>query len=159
MQKWSNCGRKQKRRRDNMKTCELYQEASDDNIPVLLLDIPENGSMCIQADNGQCFIGMDSSMIEDDAIHRVHLAHELGHCKTGAFYNRWAVRDVRQKHEYRADKWAIQKMIPAPELDRAVANGCTTIWELSDHFDVTEDFMRRAVCLYIYGNLSTSLYF
>lgn len=142
-----------------MKTYELYQEASDDNIPILLLDIPENGSMCIQADGGQCFIGMDSSMIEDDADYRVHLAHELGHCKTGAFYNRWAVRDVRQKHEHRADKWAIQKVIPEAELDQAVADGCATIWELANRFNVTEDFMKKAVCLYTYGNLATNLYF
>ena len=142
-----------------MKTCELYQEASDDNIPVLLLDIPENGSMCIQADGGQCFIGMDSSMIGDDAAHRVHLAHELGHCKTGAFYNRWAVRDVRQKYEHRADKWAIEKVIPETELDKAVADGCITIWDLADRFCVTEDFVRKAVCWYTYGNLEIGTYF
>ena len=89
----------------------------------------------------------------------MHLSHELGHCKTGAFYNIWAARDVRRKHEHRADKWAIQRLIPEEELDQAVAEGCTDIWSLAEHFSVTEEFMRKAVCWYTHGNLATELYF
>lgn len=36
-----------------METYELYQVAKDRNIPVILLAIPENGSMCIQSDGGK----------------------------------------------------------------------------------------------------------
>ena len=36
------------------------------------------------------------------------LAHELGHCCTGSFYNQWATADCRRRHENVADKWAIQ---------------------------------------------------
>ena len=50
-------------------------------------------------------------------------------------------------------------MITEEELDEAVANGHTEIWDLADYFDVTEEFMRKAVCLYTYGNLATELYF
>ncbi len=142
-----------------METVELYQEATDANIPILVLDIPKTGSMCIQAESGRCYVGMDYGILPDEAARRVHLAHELGHCITGAFYNRWAARDVRQKHEHRADKWAIHRMIPADELDQAVADGYTDIYSLAEHFGVTEDFMRKAVCWYTHGNLATELYF
>ena len=90
---------------------------------------------------------------------RVHLGHELGHCVTGSFYNRYAAVDCRQRHENQANRWAIQTLIPVDALDEAVAQGCTEIWELAERFGVTEDFMRKAVCLYVHGNLATELYF
>ena len=142
-----------------METIELYQEAEDSSIPIMVLDIPQTGSMCIQAESGRCYIGMDYGILPDEANRRVHLAHELGHCKAGAFYNRWAAQDVRRKHENRADKWAIQRMIPEDALDDAVADGCTDIYSLADRFGVTEDFMKKAVCWYTYGNLATEIYF
>lgn len=141
-----------------METAKLLQEAQDSDIPIIYLSIPESGSMCVQTDR-RCYIGMDYGVLEDEASRRVHLAHELGHCRTGAFYNRWAARDVRQKHEHRADKWAIKKLISEDELDEAVADGCTELWELAEHFGVSEEFMRKAVCWYTYGNLATELYF
>lgn len=141
-----------------METCELYQLARDHDIPVMFMDIPENGSMCIQTET-RCYIGMDYAVLPNEAVHRVHLSHELGHCETGAFYNRWAARDVRQKHENHADKWAIKKLIPKDELDRAVATGYTDIWSLADYFNVTIHFMQKAICLYNHGNLAANLYF
>ena len=141
-----------------METQELYQIARDHDIPVIILDIPENGSMCIQTEQ-RCYIGMDYGVLPDEATRRVHLGHELGHCETGAFYNRWAARDVRQKHENRADKWAIKKLIPKDELDRAVAAGNTDLWSLADYFNVTLPFMKKAICLYTRGNLAADLYF
>lgn len=142
-----------------MKTNDLYQEAKDADIPVLILDIPKTGSMCMQSESGRCYIGMDYGVLPEESVRRVHLAHELGHCKTGAFYNRWAARDVRKKHENRADKWAVNKLIPVDELDQAVADGHTELWDLADHFGVTEEFMRKAVCWYTHGNLAAELYF
>ncbi|MCI5500026.1 MAG: ImmA/IrrE family metallo-endopeptidase [Clostridiales bacterium] len=141
-----------------MDTLELYQDAQREDIPIIALDIPENGSMCVQGDL-RCYIGVDYNVLEDEASKRVHLAHELGHCITGSFYNIWAARDVRQKHELRADKWAIERMIPVEALDQAVAEGYTDIWALADYFGVTEEFMRKAVCWHTHGNLDTELYF
>ena len=142
-----------------MKTTDLYQEAKDTDIPILILDIPKTGSMCMQSESERCYIGMDYGVLPEESVRRVHLAHELGHCKTGAFYNRWAARDVRKKHENRADKWAVNKLIPVDELDQAVADGHTELWDLADHFGVTEEFMRKAVCWYTHGNLAAELYF
>ena len=54
---------------------------------------------------------------------------------------------------------AVRKLIPVEQLDDAVAGGCTELWELADRFGVTEDLMRKAVCLYVHGNLAAELYF
>lgn len=137
----------------------LYTLASKQNIPVLTYPMPQNGSMSVMTDAGDCCIGMDQSVQDGAVRERVHLAHELGHCLTGSFYNIHATMDRRQRHENRADKWAIQALIPVEELDDAIAGGCTQMWELAERFGVTETFMRKAVCYYVHGNLATELYF
>ena len=137
----------------------LYDLAKQQNIEVLPFPMPDNGSMSIMLDDGSCYIGMDESARDGGVQERVHLSHELGHCVTGSFYNRYAAVDCRQRHENRANKWAIVHLIPVDDLDEAIAAGCTELWELADRFDVTEDFVRKAVCYYVHGNLATELYF
>ncbi len=137
----------------------LYDFAREQNIEVMTFPMPQNGSMSVMLDNGDCCIGMDESILDGDTQERVHLIHELGHCATGSFYNIHTAVDCRQRHENRADKWAVTKLIPVEELDDAVAHGCTEIWELAERFGVTEDFVRKAVCLYVHGNVAAELYF
>ena len=142
-----------------MEISALYDIAAQQNIDVIAYPLSENGSMSIMTDQGQCFIGIDSGIQDGTAQEMVHMAHELGHCVTGSFYNRYAAIDHRLRHENKADKWAIQKVIPMESLDEAVAQGCTELWELAEWFHVTEDFMKKAVCYYVHGNLASELYF
>ncbi|MEF2837585.1 MAG: ImmA/IrrE family metallo-endopeptidase [Oscillospiraceae bacterium] len=137
----------------------LYDLARQQNIEVLSYPMRENGSMSVMLDDGKCFIGMDDGIRDGGARERVHLSHELGHCVTGSFYNIHAAVDYRQRHENRANKWAIQALIPVEELDDAIAEGCTEVWELAERFQVTEDFIRKAVCFYVHGNVAEELYF
>ena len=137
----------------------LYDFADQQNIAVIPYPLPENGSMSLMLDNGDCFIGIDPVIQDGTRVERVHMAHELGHCVTGSFYNRYAAIDHRLRHENKADKWAIQHLIPVDALDDAVANGCTELWELAERFDVTEEFVKKAVCYYVHGNVAAELYF
>ena len=137
----------------------LYDLAKQQNIEVFDFSLPETGSMSVMLEAGKCFVGMDASVRDGDAQERVHLGHELGHCVTGSFYNIHAAADCRQKHENKANKWAIRQLIPVDDLDEAIAGGCTEIWELAERFGVTEEFMRRAVCYYVHGNVAAELYF
>ena len=137
----------------------LYDFAKQQNIEVFDFSLPETASMSVMEDNGRCYIGMDGSVRDGGAQERVHLSHEIGHCVTGSFYNIHAAVDCRQRHENRANKWAIAALIPVEELDDAIADGCTEVWELADRFGVTEEFVRKAVCYYVHGNLAAELYF
>lgn len=137
----------------------LYDFAKKQRIEVMSYPLPRNGSMSLMTDTGACYIGMDEGVMDGNVQERVHLAHELGHCATGSFYNIHAAVDHRQRHENRADKWAIRKLVPVRALDDAVASGCTEIWALADRFGVTESFMRKAICYYVHGNLAANLYF
>lgn len=140
-------------------TLGLYALAESEKIPVISYSLPNTGSMSIQDDVLGCFIGIDDGLLELDRERKVHLAHELGHCMTGSFYNRHAARDLREKHENLATKWAVEQLIRPEELDDAIAMGCTDLWSLAEHFGVTEDFIRKAVCWYTHGNLAAELYF
>lgn len=137
---------------------DLYAYAERRNIDVDW--IPMRRAMSLSVPLGDRYaIALDPWKLGSLAQETVCLAHELGHCETGSFYNQYAALDVRQRHENRADKWAIQHLIPVEELDEAVAEGCEDIPALSEHFCVTEDLMRKAVCWYTHGNLAAELYF
>ena len=142
-----------------MQTAQLYQLAQQENIEVLSYPLPQNGSMSVMLDGGQCFVGLDPSLRAGSVQERVHLSHELGHCVTGSFYNIYAAVDSRRRHENRADKWAVTTLISVEELDNAIAQGCTEVWELAEYFQVTEAFIRKALCWYVHGNMAAELYF
>lgn len=142
-----------------MNVLDLYTLAEQQNIEVIDTALPENGSLSVMDDNGKCYIGIDESVMDGHALELVHMGHELGHCLTGSFYNRHTRFDVRQRHENRADKWAVTHLIPVDDLDEAVAEGCCEIWELAERFGVTEQFMKKAVCYYVHGNVAEELYF
>ena len=137
----------------------LYDLAQKQNIEIFTFPMPNSHSMSVMTDDGKCFVGIDPSIQDGSVRERVHLAHELGHCVTGSFYNRYSNFDCRQRHENRADKWAIRQLITEDALDQAVADGYTEVWELAELFGVTEQFMRKAICLYVHGNVAEELYF
>lgn len=124
----------------------LYDIAICDNIEVYSFDLKQCESLSVYYD-GECFIGIDPFKVQNESDEKVKLAHELGHCETGAFYNVYAKLDIRAKHERRADKWAIKKLVPEDELKEA-CKICTNRWELAEYFGVTEDFMQKAMDYY-----------
>lgn len=142
-----------------MEVSRLYDLAEQRNIEVVECSLPQNGSLSLMDENGKCYIGIDESVMDGDALERVHMAHELGHCETGSFYSIHTAVDCRRRHENRADKWAVRHLITENDLDLAVADGHTEIWDLADHFGVTEQFMKKAVCYYVHGNMAAELYF
>lgn len=136
-----------------MTLTELYNLAESERVDVAAFSLGKREALSTMDSDGQCYIAIDPHKISSTADEKTKLAHELGHCATGAFYNVYSPLGSRQRHENRADKWVIKKLIPEDELEEAVADGYTEIWELAEYFCVTEDFMRKAVSLYKFGNL------
>lgn len=137
---------------------ELYDYAVKRGIGVYWFDLDATESLSYMEEDKRCYIAMDPWCLRTLAEEKTKLAHELGHCETGSFYNRYAKLDLRQKHENRADKWAIRQLVPEDALDQAVADGYTDLPSLAEHFCVTVPFMRKAVCWYTHGNLAADLY-
>jgi Zn-dependent peptidase ImmA (M78 family) len=111
---------------------------------VFYSDFPEAKSVSVDY-NGYC-IGMDKHLTVRDE--RVRLAHEIGHCETGSFYSRYLPMQNRQKLENKANKWAYEKLLPFAQLRAALHKGCRNAYELSEHFDLTEDFIKEAYKYY-----------
>ncbi len=137
----------------------LYRRAEELNIPVFHRSLPNTGSMSVMAEDGTCAVCLDLPHRRTRRELRMRLAHELGHCVTGSFYNRCSPGDIRRLHENRADRWAVETLIPVQALDEAVASGITEPWELAEHFGVDVPFLQKAVSLYVHGNLASELYF
>lgn len=127
---------------------ELQDIADEDDIEIITTDCPECGSMSIMTDSGKCFVGMDKHP-KSNAEELVRTAHELGHCETGAFYNRYSPFNVIEKQERTADKWAALKLIPPRKLLKMLHCEYIEIWEIAEHFGVTEDFLRRTIDIYV----------
>ncbi len=132
-------------RRKKTKTSELYSIAETGRTEVICCDLPETRSVSVRTAGGRCYIGIDPFAIKTTAEERVHLAHEIGHCETLSFYNAYSSLDIRERHEERADRWAVSRLVPAEELTQAMERGAVEIWSLAEYFDVTEEFMRKAI--------------
>lgn len=65
-----------------------------------------------------------------------------------AFYNPYSPFSLIEQQEYRANKWAIKKLIPKNELEQAIKEGNEEIWQLAEYFDITEDMVRFAYWVY-----------
>lgn len=132
----------------------LYQIADEDNIMVDCYALKYNPSISIMNSDGNCFIAIDPMQLLSDTDEKMKLAHELGHCETGAFYNINTSLQNRGQCEHRADVWAIKKLIPKDELNEAVKNGHNELWELAEYFDVPEPFVKKAIDYYNQGTLN-----
>lgn len=141
---------------------EVYRELHNNG--VFLFEQPlqfsneETAAATVECD-GVFGIFVDASKLSTYAEEAVTVSHEAGHCMTGSTHKLNSPYDLIERHENRADRWAIEKLVPEDELVAATDFGYTEIWQLADYFNVTEDFMKKAVCYYTYGNLAADLYF
>ena len=137
---------------------DLYEYAENQGIDVDWVPLEQATSLSIPLPDGSYAIAVNPWKLDTLEQETVCLAHELGHCKTGSFYNRHAALDIRQKHENRADKWEIEQLLPLDALEAAAHEGCTEVWDLAERFGVTEDLVRKAICWYKHGNLAVDQY-
>ena len=139
-----------------MNLTELYGLADADNIIIDEFPMQTRKAFSVMDLDGDCYIAIDPFQLESAQEERIVLAHEIGHCETGSFYNRFAACDIRKKHENRADKWAIKHLVPQDELYEAVSAGFVETWELAEIFDVPAEFMARAIHWYQHHNMDFS---
>lgn len=126
---------------------ELYTIAAQNHITVDCFKLRKREALSIM-DSGELYIAIDPFQLRSEQDEKMKLSHELGHCMTGSFYNEWSTVDIRERHEYRADKWAVHRLIPFEDFRRAIKDGNIETWQLAEYFDVTEDFIRRTEYVY-----------
>ncbi|MBR5515419.1 MAG: ImmA/IrrE family metallo-endopeptidase [Clostridia bacterium] len=129
-----------------MTSLDLLKYAEEKGIIIEYASLPQTGSCAVDLDS--CYvIGIDDKEMTE-AEKKAHLAHEIGHCETGAFYNMYSPLDNRAKNEYKANSWAIKKLIPKKKLISAFKKGLTESWQIAEELSVTEDNVRFAYTFY-----------
>ena len=130
-----------------MQTNDLYQLAEEHNHDVVTMHLKESSAFAIEDDNHVCHIAISDKLsgIEEKEA----LAHELGHCENGGFYNYYSPYEIRSKCEAKANRWSYFHLIPFDKLREAINKGCSSIWELAEHFDVSPEFAANTLRFYI----------
>lgn len=126
---------------------ELYLYADERGISVDWVMFQHAESLSAPIGDG-FVIAIDPSKIHGSVDEMMKLSHELGHCETASFYSPHDDLYTRQRFENRADRWAIKKLVPAGELERAVRKGYTEPWQLAEYFSVNEGLITKAITLY-----------
>lgn len=93
-------------------------------------------------------IFVNERIVRTTAQEKVMVAHEAGHLMTGALHPFGASKENIARDEYRADKYAVHELLSPEEIREAVKDGVVEYWELSERFDLPEDFIEKAVYIY-----------
>lgn len=131
-----------------MTNLELFQLAENEHIPVDYFVLEHSPSASVEFYKNFCCILIDPLQTDTQATEKVVLAHELGHCITGSFYDKHTIKTNRYKLEGKAKRWSYKKLVPFKELQSACEQGYTEYWQLAEYFDVTEEFIREVVDYY-----------
>ena len=129
----------------------IYNELHDSGAFVFDRKLPfdaTGNAAAVVSMGGACAIFLDTEKLKTSAEEAVTIAHEAGHIMTGSTHYLNSPFDLICRHEYRANKWAIKKLVPKEELDGAIKRGLSEVWELAEFFDVTEKFMEMAIVYY-----------
>lgn len=119
---------------DRIQQSEIYFDEANDKVPAASLTIKRRS-----------VIFFNEKAFETEAEKTVALAHEKGHCDSGAFYTVHTPFETRGRYERRAWKCAVMELIPFNELMGAV-DACRTaegisVHDLAEHFGLTPDFI------------------
>lgn len=125
----------------------IYQDVAAQDISLFLYPIgfTDAASICL---NGRYAIFLDFSKFPSLRAYTEALAHECGHCATGAMHTVSSPYDLVEKHEYKANRWAFERYLPFEELALAMGRGYTEAWQLAEYYGFPEDFIRAALCYY-----------
>lgn len=133
---------------------ELYSIAAEENIRVVNFKIANSRTkgICINFDNDNYDILIDYNKIATYAEEKCVLAHEIGHYCTGV-QSRIIAQNFQDMlliswQEYRANKWAFERLIHINDLRIALERNYKEVWELSEYFNVSDEFMERVLLYY-----------
>lgn len=127
----------------------LYRLAEAEEVPVYwyIMDSALE-SVVVELSPGQTAIALDPLKFKDLGDEKYKLAHELGHSLTGSLYRRDTPLDEKGRNEQRADRWAIEHLLPFSALEAAVRDGRTRLSELAELFQLPQTLIEKAVAYY-----------
>ena len=125
---------------------ELYALAAVKGIETHSIKCPKSKAISMELE-GVKFIGMDKSVFKSENTERLVLAHEIGHALTNAYYSDLTNPIHIKRMEHRAIKKTVEMLIPLEELNKMLCED-VTVFELSEHFSVPEEMIKKAMWIY-----------
>ncbi len=124
-------------------TNQIVNEIAEKN-NIAIIEYPfESFKACSLENNDKYYIGINKKSFLNEAEINTAKAHELGHCMTGALYCEHSPLFTQEKCEYRANRWAIRKLVPKSLLIDYFKKGYQ-MWEIAEEIDLTEEFLWQA---------------
>lgn len=135
----------------SVKTSDLYELAEKEGVQIDTFNLQKNAALSIEDGEGRCYIALAPNLPRRQE--KAALAHELGHCLYGGFYNRYSPYDRIEISERKATKWAIKKLLPITWIREQLDKGLQFYWEFAEEADLPEDFVAEAFEYYTNAGL------
>ena len=126
---------------------QLYGDLRERGISLYLREIGFSEAATIEY-RGRYAIFLDPICFSGLRRMKAVRAHEIGHCATGCTHRVSSPLDLVERHEYKANRWAIERCLPYESLLEAMREGFREPWQLAEYFDLPEEFVRRALHYY-----------
>lgn len=126
---------------------QIYQDIQNQQIQLFVYPIGFCEAVSMRMD-GKYAVFLDFKKIDSIRSYTEILAHECGHCATGALHRVSSPYDLVEKHEFKANRWAFERYLPFEKLETAMREGCTQLWQLAEYFGFPEEFICKAVRYY-----------
>lgn len=130
-----------------MSLAQIYNDTEKFDISLFSYNLGDIDAACLEL-NGKYAIFFDSEKESTVAEISELMAHELGHCVTGATHKQGSKWDLVLRHEHKANKWAFERYLPYKKLCAAMKLGYCEAWQLAELFDFTESYIKQAIMYY-----------
>lgn len=97
--------------------------------------------------NSSYYIGLDNNQIDTSIEEKEILAEELGHYYTNSLYYLNSSKELKDKCELRAKKWAYSVLVPLQKLQEKITQGFN-LYDLADYFNVDIKYMIDCIDFY-----------
>lgn len=130
-----------------MELSQLYSDLRAHQISLYLKEIGFSEAATIEY-RGKYAVFLDPVCFSSLRKMKTVLAHEIGHCATGCTHRISSPLDLIERHEYKANRWAIERCLPYNALQEAMRKGFREPWQLAEYFDLPEEFVHLAIEYY-----------
>ena len=127
----------------------LYDIAEKENIKIYDWYIEDCNGIYLNYDKINA-IALNYDRLGTYIDEKCTLAEELGHYYMNAFYPISCTdKQLIDKQEYRAKKWAFKALVPFSKLKKLADSGYKYVYEFAEELGVTEDFINKAYNYYM----------
>lgn len=123
---------------------DVYDALREEDVRLYVYDVGFAPAATMET-NGKYAVFYDPAAVRTTRTLKECLAHECGHCATGATHRTSSPWDLVERHEYKANRWAVERFLPYKALCDAMRAGYTEPWQLAEWFDLPQSFIERAL--------------